>query len=311
MKVKLLILAAAAALVFQGCFIRCGHWNEKNILARVDKDCVTIKEFKEKALLYNVKVSNSEQAESLLQGIINDRLLLNDAEKNGIKIEKGELEKELSLFIPGYSMKEIRNIMKKGRVGHKAWLKDIKEKIIIKKAINHFMTETVVINEGDVRDYFWSNIIHFRTAQRVRAGQIVVETREKAYELKKMLNKGADFEELARKHSIASEAAQGGDLGYFRKKDMPAFIANEVFSLKEGKTSRVVKSSYGYHIFKVKDIRDARTPKFEDVRDRAHEIYFENKKDEYFSRWMKQLRDDAEIEIYNKKLKKLFKEENV
>ena len=43
----------------------------------------------------------------------------------------------------------------------------------------------------------------------------------------------------------------------------------------------------------------------------AIRLYFENKKDEYFSLWMKRLRDEAEIEIYGENLKKIFEEEKI
>ena len=67
---------------------------------------------------------------------------------------------------------------------------------------------------------------------------------------------GTDFRQLAREKSTAPEAERGGDLGYFAMGDMPAEF-NVVFGMQKGGVSGIVKSPYGYHIFKLEDKRKA------------------------------------------------------
>jgi len=304
---------AAAALVFtlvvlSGC-AECSFKEKKDILAKVNRHCVTKQELELKANLYSIEISDSKGAGRFLNLLVNDYLILDSARKDGISFTRAELEEEMQNFVPGFSPREIKKALKNSKISYRVWLRDIKEKIIRKKEINHVMRGKIELKEEEVKDYFWSNIIHFRRIHKVRAGQIVVEEEEKAREIRRQALDGADFKELAKKYSITSEAKKGGDLGYFGKRDMPAFITRVVFEMKKGRISSVIKSPYGYHIFKVEDVRLAETPKFEEVKDEVYEDYYEEKKDEYFNAWMEDLRKDADIKIFKENLEVFNKEE--
>jgi len=66
---------------------------------------------------------------------------------------------------------------------------------------------------------------------------------------------GSDFAELAQTYSQDNSADRGGDLGYFTRGRMVPAFDSAVFSLKVGEVSRPVKTQFGYHIIKLKDIR--------------------------------------------------------
>ncbi len=83
-----------------------------------------------------------------------------------------------------------------------------------------------------------------------RALHILVKTREKAEQIKAQLNAGEDFRELARKNSIAPNAPNGGDLGYFNKGDFAEPIENTILNLQVGEVSDVIETTFGYNIFK-------------------------------------------------------------
>jgi len=89
-------------------------------------------------------------------------------------------------------------------------------------------------------------------AEQVHARHILVDSREKAEEILKQLEQGADFSELAKKYSLDETSREnGGDLGFFpRGVVLPEFEA-VVFSLEPGQRSGVVETSYGFHIIEV------------------------------------------------------------
>ena len=63
---------------------------------------------------------------------------------------------------------------------------------------------------------------------------------------------GADFEELAKTHSLyIGSAADGGDLGWFPRGVMVTELEDAAFALEPGQVSDVVATDYGYHIIKV------------------------------------------------------------
>ncbi|WP_339113951.1 peptidylprolyl isomerase [Thioclava sp. GXIMD2076] len=99
------------------------------------------------------------------------------------------------------------------------------------------------------------------------AAHIIVPTKEKAEELKKQLDDGADFAELAKANSQDGAAANGGDLGWFSLDQMVEPFGAAVADMKDGQISEPVQTQYGWHIIKREGSRIADAPKLADVRD--------------------------------------------
>jgi len=83
----------------------------------------------------------------------------------------------------------------------------------------------------------------------------------------KLARGGGDFADLARKHSKDGTAANGGDLGFFGRGQMVPEFEQAAFSLPVGSIADLVRTTFGFHIIKVTDSREARTTPFEEVRD--------------------------------------------
>ena len=92
---------------------------------------------------------------------------------------------------------------------------------------------------------------HFNS-QKVRARQIVVADGEEAIQILKRLKKGESFEKVAKEKSLGPEKVNGGDLGYFSQGERPTEF-DHVFTMEVGAISEVIKSPYGYHIFKLEE----------------------------------------------------------
>ena len=95
----------------------------------------------------------------------------------------------------------------------------------------------------------------------MHARHILVASEDEAKKIIEELNKGGDFAALAKAHSTDSGAAQGGDLGFFKKGDMVPEFAAAAFALKAGEiTTTPVHTQYGWHIIKVEEHRQAPPP---------------------------------------------------
>jgi peptidyl-prolyl cis-trans isomerase C len=100
------------------------------------------------------------------------------------------------------------------------------------------------------------------------AAHILVETEEKAKELKAQLDGGADFAELAKVNSTdTGSGANGGDLGWFGLGMMVKPFEEAVIAATAGKVTDPVKSDFGFHLILVKETRVAAQPTLDDLRD--------------------------------------------
>lgn len=87
----------------------------------------------------------------------------------------------------------------------------------------------------------------------VRAGHILVDTKEEADLIKSKINNGESFEMLAKKYSKCPSKENGGDLGYFEKGQMVKSFEDAAFALPVGQVSNPVQTPFGWHIIKVYD----------------------------------------------------------
>lgn len=138
-------------------------------------------------------------------------------------------------------------------------LEEAKRGILINRMFEKIMDEK--LGDEQVKKYYAG---HQKEFKQVKASHILVDKEQEAKEIYKQLKGGADFAELAKKHSKdPSSRDQGGDLGYFTRGQMVKPFEDMAFSLKVNKVSEPVQTSFGYHIIKVVDIKDPK--KFEDL----------------------------------------------
>ena len=87
---------------------------------------------------------------------------------------------------------------------------------------------------------------------RATARHILVTTEDECAALKAQIEGGADFGELARKHSLCPSGKQGGgDLGEFGPGDMVPEFDTVVFSAEVGKTHGPVQTDFGWHLIEI------------------------------------------------------------
>ncbi|HWP99522.1 MAG TPA: peptidyl-prolyl cis-trans isomerase [Vicinamibacterales bacterium] len=134
----------------------------------------------------------------------------------------------------------------------------------------------VPVSEADLRRAYEENLDQYSTPEQVKASHILLKTGEGAAEeavrrqaeaLVAKIRAGADFAELARRHSQDEATAKnGGDLGFFGRGAMVREFEEAAFSMAAGQVSDPVKTAYGYHIIKMVEKREASTRPFAEVR---------------------------------------------
>lgn len=84
----------------------------------------------------------------------------------------------------------------------------------------------------------------------INAAHILVKTLEEAVEIKKKIDAGADFGEMAMRHSTCPSKQSGGQLGFFQKGQMVKPFEDVAFATEVGKISEPVQTQFGYHLIK-------------------------------------------------------------
>ncbi|MBR9865701.1 peptidylprolyl isomerase [uncultured Amphritea sp.] len=91
---------------------------------------------------------------------------------------------------------------------------------------------------------------------RATARHILVSSETQCADLKSQIEAGAEFADLAKKHSSCPSGAQGGDLGSFGPGQMVAEFDKVVFSAPVGEVQGPVRTQFGYHLLEVTSRED-------------------------------------------------------
>lgn len=98
------------------------------------------------------------------------------------------------------------------------------------------------------------------------ASHILVKTEEEAKAIVAELEGGADFAELAKEKSIGPSNVQGGELGWIEPGQTVAPFETAALALQPGEMSPPTETQFGWHVIKLKELRDHEPPALEDVR---------------------------------------------
>jgi parvulin-like peptidyl-prolyl isomerase len=128
----------------------------------------------------------------------------------------------------------------------------VRDKLQVEKYLSSLLGGLSVA-DADVTAYYDGHKSEFLQTERLQVSQILCPTEREATDVLGGLANAteAKFREAVKASSKGVEAAKGGLLGIFSAGQLPAELERVVFALKPGQISRVVESTYGYHIFRL------------------------------------------------------------
>jgi hypothetical protein len=129
------------------------------------------------------------------------------------------------------------------------------------------LTSGLSVGEEEIAAYYEAHKSDFLQPEKIQVSQILLDSEGKASTVRERL-RGAneeDFRAAARKESAGPEAAKGGIMGVFSPGQLPQELESVILPLRPGEISRVVGSSYGFHIFRLDKRTDARLVTIEDA----------------------------------------------
>jgi peptidyl-prolyl cis-trans isomerase C len=178
-----------------------------------------------------------------------------------------------------------------------------------RKIVDAEVTTKIAVQDAEVDAFYKQNIDRFKQGDTVHASHIYLKVppdaqpseknqkRAAASELLKQLRAGADFAKVARDNSDDGSAANGGDLGFFAKGDMPPDFEKIAFDLKPGTMSGVVELQTGLHIIKVHERRAPRTAPLAEVRENVKQFLLDGQRQTKLDALLGQIKAKSKIQI--------------
>jgi peptidyl-prolyl cis-trans isomerase C len=146
----------------------------------------------------------------------------------------------------------------------------------------------------------YDEIIKTLPTKEYHAHHILLDTEPAAVAIIAKLKAGANFEDLAKAQSKdPGSASSGGDLGWNSPATFDKTFADAMVKLPKGKFSPTpVKTSFGYHVIRLDDVRDAKLPTFDEAKPQIAQLMTQDQKwqEEEFRAMLAELRAKAKVE---------------
>ena len=297
-------------LLINSCFDNDPSANfivDNEVVLTINDEKITSKQFK-KMLVEQKKIFKVQNIQELkleeltwfknrvLDEIVKKTLLAQEIAKSNITIDQNELDEVLSQKREGYIEGTLEKTLALENISSDEWEKSIKNMRLTKKLIQEHVNSKVSVSEKEMREYFDKND-EFHKKEQVRALHIMVESEGEIREIQKEIRrKQKSFSSLAKEYSLGPEGVQGGDLGYFEAGQMPEEF-DDVFKLKINKVSEIIRTPYGFHLFKVVDKVQERKMNFEESRSGIKKILLKDLQEKAFHEWFLKLKRNARIDI--------------
>jgi len=133
--------------------------------------------------------------------------------------------------------------------------------------------------------------------QKAEDPALVAKAEAKAKFIYTQLKTGAKFDDLAKKESDGSTAAQGGPLGTFKKGELAKEFEDKTLSLQPGEFTEPIRTKQGFLILKVDAHRSAGVPPLKQVEDKIREAIYSQKLEPAARAYLAKLREQAYIEV--------------
>lgn len=306
--------------VFAASTLLGGEEVIESIVAIVNDDIITLSQYKNQhEALYQMLRARFQGEEfqeqyrrarkELLETMITELLLLQEAKKRGINVEE-----QLKLTIEnikeenGFSSdEELRQAMRQQGIDFEVWKKQMEENIMKQGVIVAEVDRNIVLEDAEIVNYYKLHPGEFTEPAEYRLRAIHVsaadksdeEIEERKREIESKIAAGEDFAALAGTYSEGPEKETQGDLGTFKKGELEKSLEQAVEKMKVGEISPWLKIRDGWFLLKFEEKKEERLKPFEEVRKEIEEKIFNEKRQKRLKEFIQELKEKSYIKIIN------------
>ncbi len=239
------------------------------------------------------KVNSSKQ--DLLQRLIEDRIMLQQAKSEKIIIEPARIKAKINEVKKRYTLESDfeRDLAKQGLV--QADLENkIREQMLTFSIVEQKVRNKVSIRPDEVTDFYNQNKRKFIKPEERLLTVIVLQDESAAKSLSYFLRLGDKLENLATRYTFTVDK-----LSVSRGQELRSEIEEAVFKLGLSEVSDPVKIDGQYYIFRLNDIIGSQQLSLAQAQEKIQTYLFDKKLQEGLTKWLDEIKKQSYIKIYD------------
>lgn len=296
----------------------------ERIVAVINREIVLLSELLERTASFEAQLEGAppgplresrlaEVRKQALTQIIDEKLIAQEARKLKIEVQEDELDKAVQQVMHRNNLSEEQlaaALQQEGKSVSAYKQEILRPQLMRLKVLNVQVRSRINVQDDEIKALYQQNLRSLGVETRVRARHIFIHLpdqadraqraarKERARELLRKLEAGADFGALAREHSEDSVTRDdGGDLGFFTRGTLPANVEDVVFALKKGEVRGPLLSERGYHIVQVTDREDSSARPYKEVREQLRDQLYNEKMEKATRTWLSDVRKRSFIDL--------------
>ena len=260
-----------------------------------------------------------------LRDLINQQLLIQKGQDLGISVDTEVIKRldEIRKQIGAKDMEELQQSAEKQGVNWEDFKSNLKNQMMSQRVIQQEVGSKIgqQITPAEIQKYYDEHKKEMEQPEHLRLAEILIPVdtpkgpdgkddpsatptpeavaaaQAKANSIEEQIKKGASFEEVAKKESAGPTAANGGDLGYFKRGSLAKELEDKTFALKSGEVTDPIRTKQGFVILKVTEHSPAGVPPLKSVENGIQERLYYAKLNPALQDYFKKLREDAYIYV--------------
>lgn len=218
--------------------------------------------------------------QQVLERLIVENLQLQIGERSGIRITDEELNQAIATIAQRNNMTvdQFRAALTHDGLSYEDARDQVRREMIISRVRQRRVAERIQVSEQEVKNFLASDVGKIQLSEEFHLANILIQTPEgassdviqaaaqKASEIYRQLQQGADFSQMAIAHSGSENALEGGDIGWRKAAQLPPPFDRQLGTLSVGSVTEPVRTPGGFIILKILDKRGGETQ----VRDEVH-----------------------------------------
>lgn len=241
-----------------------------------------------------------------LEGLIADRLLLQEARRLDVSVEDHLVEAQWDHLASRFPSEAVfQEHLAQSGVTPEAMRTRYRERLIIQQLILERVRRELAVTPRELAEYYLTHKDSLKAQEALRARMILLrwtpdhseaQVRRHAESLARKLRRGVDFATLARQHSEGPEADQGGLLASVQRGQLMPELEQALFALEVGEISLPMKTRAGYCLLTVEAKSGGEPLDFADATDQIQRRLEAEKGQAFMAAWVEELREKAYIQ---------------
>lgn len=248
--------------------------------------------------------------QEILSSLIDKLIVEQRAAKLDITVADNELDEAIDRILARNKISRDKFLHDLAMMGsdEKRYRNSLRTQILQSKLVGQEIRAKVVITEEKIKEYYEKHytdkvspdsyhILQMGFSWKESTPAARAQAMAKAEEARRLVLGGEDFRSVARKMSDLPSAADGGDIGVFKKEELSPSLKQHVLTLAPGQLSPIVETFTGYQLFKLLSDKGnirAQQP-LDAVHDEIRDLLYQQTMEAHYNKWVKELRDEAYI----------------